>query len=166
MALEEQVMQQPQQPQQPAEGQEAPQQGQPEQLSDEEEKDLKIAVLLTERLMADGGYKVIDDAVKTSKDPSQVIGQFMIQLIKKLDESMPNEAKLSKRIWLCKGGWLEQVMDDLVDEFGLDYSITDKAEVYVADTVKKLAQAGRTNAGAAPQPGAPEQPPMPQQGGV
>lgn len=162
MALEEQVMQQ--QPQQPAQDQEAPQQ---EQLSDEEEKDLQIAVLLTQRLMADGGYKVIEDAIKTSRDPSQVIGQFMIQLIKKLDESMPNEAKLSKRIWLCKGGWLEQVMDDLVDEFGLDYSITDKAEVYVADTVKKLAQAGQTNGGAAPQPGAPEQPPMPQQqGGV
>lgn len=162
MALEEQMTQQ-----QPAEGQVAPQQGQPERLSDEEEKDLQIAVLLTERLMADGGYKVIEDAINTSKDPSQVIGQFMIQLIKKLDESMPNEAKLSKRIWLCKGGWLEQVMDDLVDEFGLDYSITDKAEVYVADTVKKLAQAGSTNAGAAPQQGAPEQPPMPQQqGGV
>lgn len=144
MALEEQLAQDPQQPQ----GEEQ----QLERLSEDEEKDLRIAVLLTERLLEDGGYDVIDKALRTSKDPAQVIGQFLLQLIKKLDESMPNEAKLSKRIWLCKGGWLEQVMDEIIDEFGLDYAVSDKAEVYVASMAQKLAKAGKAGAGAAPQP--------------
>jgi hypothetical protein len=158
MALEDQVA--------PEEQTEQPQQGQapaPENLSDEEEKDLKIAVLLAERMLEDKGYDVIQKALDTSKDPAQVIGQFMLTLIKKLDESMPNDAKLSKRIWLCKGGWLEQVMDMVIDEFQLDYSISDKAEVYVADTASKLAKAGSAQGGApAPQPG--EAPPVIPQG--
>lgn len=144
MAIEEQLNQDAPQPQ------EAPQQM--DRLSEDEEKDLKIAVLLTERLLEDGGYDVIEKAVNTSKDPSQVIGQFLLQLIKKLDESMPNQAKLSKRIWLCKGGWLEQIMDQIIEEFGLDYAIADKAEVYVAHTAQQLAKAGNAEGGAAPQP--------------
>lgn len=152
MALEEEVMNQ-----QPEE--QAGPERQTERLTDEEEDDLKIAVLLTERMLSDNKYQVIQDALQSSSDPAQVIGQFMIQLIKKLDESMPNGAKLSKRIWLCKGGWLEQIMDHLVDELGIDYAVTDKAEVYVADTVMQMAKAGQQGAEPAPQPGAPS--PMP-----
>ena len=123
-----------------------------ESLTDEEEDDLELAVLTTERLLEDGGYDVIEQALDTSRDPSQVIGQFMIQLIQRLNEEFTNENQLSRRIWLCKGGWLEQVMDMVIDEFGLDYAISDKAEVYVADTITKMAQAGSA-AGPAPQPG-------------
>ena len=123
-----------------------------ESLTDEEEDDLELAVLTTERLLEDGGYEVIEQALATSKDPSQVIGQFMIQLIQKLNEQFINENQLSRRIWLCKGGWLEQAMDMVIDEFGLDYAVSDKAEVYVADTITKMAQAGQA-AGPVPQPG-------------
>lgn len=152
MAIEEQVMNQV-----PA-NEQAPTL---ESLTDEEEDDLELAVLTTERLLEDGGYEVIEQALTTSKDPSQVIGQFMIQLIQKLNEQFVNENQLSRRIWLCKGGWLEQAMDMVIDEFGLDYAVSDKAEVYVADTITKMAQAG-ASAGPAPQPG--QAPPVVPQG--
>lgn len=148
MAIEEQVMNQV-----PA-NEQAPTL---ESLTDEEEDDLELAVLTTERLMEDGGYEVIEQALATSSDPSQVIGQFMIQLIQKLNEQFVNENQLSRRIWLCKGGWLEQTMDMVIDEFGLDYAVSDKAEVYVADTITKMAKQG-ASAGPAPQPG--EAPPV------
>ena len=153
MALEEQMAQaQAQSAEQPA--------PQLESLNEEEEIDLQTAVLLAERLFEEGGFDVIEQAIETSSDPAQVIGQFLIQMIKQMDEAAPNESKFSKRIYLAKGGWVEQVMDFIIDEFQLDYAVADKAEVYVAETIQQMAKAGNT-AGAAPQPG--EAPPaMPQ----
>lgn len=153
MALEEQLAQaQAQSAEQPA--------PKLESLNEEEEIDLQTAVLLAERLFQEGGYDVIEQAIETSSDPAQVIGQFLIQMIKQMDEAAPNESKFSKRIYLAKGGWVEQVMDLIIDEFQLDYAISDKAEVYIASTIQQMAQANNTS-GAAPQPGeAP--PPIPQ----
>ena len=135
MALEEQMAQaQAQSAEQPA--------PQLESLNEEEEIDLQTAVLLAERLFEEGGYDVIEQAIETSSDPAQVIGQFLIQMIKQMDESAPNDSKFSKRIYLAKGGWIEQVMDLIIDEFQLDYAVADKAEVYIAETIQQMAKAG------------------------
>lgn len=143
MALEEQM----------APKEQAQQPNNLEQMTDEEEQDLQLAVLLTERMLRDDGFSVIEQALETSNDPAQVIGQFLLQMIKQIDETMPNDAKLSKRIWLAKGGWLEQIMDLIIDEFQLDYAIADKAEVYVAETATQMAKAGKAGGTPAPQPG-------------
>ena len=132
-----------------------------ESLNEEEEIDLQTAVLLAERLFEEGGYDVIEQAIETSSDPAQVIGQFLIQMIKQMDESAPNDSKFSKRIYLAKGGWIEQVMDLIIDEFQLDYAVADKAEVYIAETIQQMAKGGNT-AAPAPQPG--EAPPALPQG--
>lgn len=152
MALEEQM----------APKEQAQQPSNMEQMTDDEEQDLQLAVLLTERMLKDDSFSVVEQALETSNDPAQVIGQFLLQMIKQIDEMMPNDAKLSKRIWLAKGGWLEQVMDIIIDEFQLDYAIADKAEVYVAETATQMAKAGGQGGSAAPQPG--EAPPALPQG--
>ena len=94
MALEEQMAQaQAQSAEQPA--------PQLESLNEEEEIDLQTAVLLAERLFEEGGFDVIEQAIETSSDPAQVIGQFLIQMIKQMDEAPLKESKFSKRIYLC-----------------------------------------------------------------
>lgn len=109
-------------------------------LTKEEETDLKIAVLLGEQLMNKGGYDVIQKALDTSSDPAQVIGQFFVQMIQKMVESFPKEMKISPRIYLCKGGWLEQIMDETIKKLHMDKRISDKAEIYVAHTAVELAK--------------------------
>lgn len=156
MALEEQLAQtQAQSAQQPA--------PQMESMNEEEETDLQTAVLLAERMLQEGGFDVVEQAINESSDPAQVIGQFLLQMIMQMDESAPNDAKFSRRIWLAKGGWLEQVMDIIIDEFQLDHAIADKAEIYVAQTATEMAKAGMARGQAAQQGQPPaEAPPIPQ----
>lgn len=137
MSLEEQVAQQ----QAPA-GPQAPQgPGGPQNLSDEEELDLKIAVLMGENLLQKGGFDVIDKAVSQSSDPSQVIGQFMMQLGQQLMENMPDDIQLSPKILLAKHGWVEQISDYIQSEAHVPKKVMDKAEIYVASTASQMAQA-------------------------
>jgi hypothetical protein len=143
----------------------------PEQTqgSPDEELDLKIAVMMGERLLEDGGFDVIDRAVASSKDPGQVIGQFIMQMGQQLFEGMPDDMKLSPSIMLADGGWVEQISDYIQKQAGVKKEIMDKAEIYVASTAQQMAQGkqqqGDPNAPpVAPGPNA--APPIPQPGGM
>lgn len=122
-------------------------------LSDEEEDELKIMVNLAEDMIDDGGYQVIEQAMN-SKDPAQVIGQFILQLGSQLGEQLPFE--ISPRIMLAEGGWVEQISDYLQEEYDVPKKIMDRAEIFIGSTAQGMAQQ---------QQPAPAQPAMPQ-GGV
>ena len=126
------------------------------QLTDQEEDQLEIMVLLAENLIDEGGIQALDTA-KQSKDPGQVIGQFLMQLGSQLGEQLPFE--ISPRIMLARGGWLEQVSDYLQDEYGFSKKDMDRAEIFVASSAQGMAQ-GQQAQLAAPQ-GAPAQEAMP-----
>lgn len=132
-------------------------------LSDAEELDLDIAILMGERLLEEGGFDVIEQALATSSDPAQPIGQFFVQLIQKLQESFPEEMKLSPNIYLSRGGWVEHMMDFVGDELDVDKKILDRAEIYVAQAAMELAKQ-QSPEGAGPAPQAQAQPPLPQGG--
>jgi hypothetical protein len=136
-------------------------------MTDDEEQDLEIAVLLGKRLIADGGSEVIAAAQKSS-DPAQVIGQFLMQLGSQLVEKMPEEMKPSPKLVLASGGWLEQMSDFLQEEYDVSREVADRAEIYVASSAKSMADAKQQGAGAgaptgnaAPAGAAPAAPPMP-----
>lgn len=142
-----------------------------------DELDLKIAVLMAEDMIAKGGYEqVIAPALKSSRDPGQVIGQFLMQLGQQIIEDMPDDMQLTPKILLAQGGWVEQVSDLLQDKYSVKKEIMDKAEIYVASTAQQMAQSRGGNPAQAPMPQeqpapqeqpmeqAPEQAPMPQQG--
>lgn len=131
-----------------------------------DEIDLRIGVLMGQRLLEDGGFNVIEKALEQSKDPSQVIGQFLMQLGQQLMESMPEDVKLSPAILLARGGWLEQMSDYIKEQTGASEAIMDKAEIYVASTAQKMA-AARNQQQQAQAPATQEQAaPMPLEGAM
>lgn len=162
MALEQQVIEQQAGP---SPEQEAPEQ---ERLTDEEEDDLAIAVMLAENLIDDGGQGIIKEAVATSNDPGTVIGQFMMQLVAEMSEQMPPEASLSPRVFLAEGGWVEQISDYIQEQFGVSKQIMDKAEIFIATQSQSMANgAVQQQEQMAGQEAAMQQPaPMPQPGGM
>lgn len=109
-------------------------------LSDAEEEDLEIAVLMAKRLIDNGGFDVIQQAVETSNDPGQVIGQFLMQMVTQMDEQFPPEAKLSKTIYFAHGGWIEQISDFLQEDYGVKKDVMDRAEMYIGAAASKMAQ--------------------------
>ena len=117
-----------------------------------EELDLKIAVLIAQDLIDKGGIEPIEAAVKSSSNPGQVIGQFMMQLAQQLMESMPAGMELSPSIMLIPGGWVEQVSDYLQEEYGIKKDIMDKAEVYVGSTAQQMTEARQAPQGQEPAP--------------
>ena len=121
------------------------------QLTDQEEDQLEIMVLLAENLIDEGGIQALDQA-KGSSDPGQVIGQFLMQLGSQLGEQLPFE--ISPRIMLARGGWLEQVSDYLQDEYGFSKKDMDRAEIFVASSAQGMAQ------GQAAQQQAPQEAPV------
>lgn len=139
--------------------------------------DLKIAVLIGEQLLYQGGFKAIQAALKQSSDPGQAIGQFLFQMGQQMMENMPDHVKLSPAILLAKDGWLVQISDFIQAKLGVPKAVMDKAEIYVASTATKMAQAkqqqggGAINGIQAPPVGTPGnvapqgQPVMPQQAG-
>jgi hypothetical protein len=139
------------------------------ELDDEEEKDLSIAVLFAKKLIDEAGHEIIQQAVDGSNDPGQVIGQFLMQMVSQLNEQLPEDLQLSKRIYFAEGGWIEQVSDYIQEEYDVSKKIMDRAEMYIGGAAQKMAQggaqqatAGAPPAGPGPQPAAP----MPQQAGV
>lgn len=147
MALEQRMMQE--------------QSAEPElqQLAPEDEESLEIMALLGKRLIDDGGAEVIE-AAQNSRDPGQVIGQFLMQLGSQLVEELPEELSPSPAIFLAKGGWLEQMSDFLQEEYNVDRDTMDRAEIYVAQGAQDIADAQQ----AQQQPQAATQPIMPQGG--
>ena len=147
MALDEQMVQQQEQ----------------SLLSDEEERDLEISVMLAENLIDEGGWQVIQQAEQSS-DPAVVVGQFLIQLGAQLGESLPFE--ISPRIMLAEGGWLEQVSDYLQEEYGVPKQVMDRAEIFIASSAQAMAQQQQQGVPQQAQPTAPAAPVMPQEGMV
>lgn len=133
MALEQQVMEQQAGP---SPEQEAPEQ---ERLTDEEEDDLAIAVMLAENMIDDGGISIIEEALNSSSDPSQVIGQFLMQLMAQMSEQMPPEAQFSPNILFAVGGWVEQVSDYLQEQYDVPREIMDRVEIFIATQAQSMA---------------------------
>lgn len=148
MAIKDQLEEQDDQPQE-------------DTLSKEEKTDLRILLTLTKNLIDDEGHKIIESA-EQSKDPSVVIGQFLMQLASQTLDQVPFEA--SPRILLAKDGWVEQISDYLQDEYNVPKKVMDRAEIFIASSAQQMAQGGNQP----PQEGAPQPEqaqPVPQQQG-
>lgn len=165
MALEDQLNSAP--PEEMEEEEQDPTEVTVDQLTDDEEDDLRIMINLGKNLIDDGGYEVVEAAEKSS-DPGQVIGQFLMQMVSQIAENLPEEGKPSPRIFLCEGGWVEEMSDYLQDEYDVPEDIMDRAEIYIGTAAQAIAQGQQAPGGPAapadPAAAAPA-PAMPQQGG-
>lgn len=135
------------------------------------DEQVELAVRMTIKLLDQGGgLKVIADALQQSRDPAQVIGQFLAQIVGQLAEKLEKEFDVDPSIFLAKGGWLDNVLDYIEAQLGLPPEFSDQVYGNVLETVKAAAMGGEVpeqapqegvpnNAGPTPmQPGAPQAP--------
>ena len=140
------------------------------ELSREEELDLKLAVKTAQRLMMEGGLKAIETSLNESQDPAKVVGQFLSQLILQMHEQFPKDINVSPRIYLAEGGVLEQLLDFLEVKLKLPKEFSDQVFADVVEIFKAGAQGAQQQQPQAPpgpglqgqaQAGAPVAPPQP-----
>lgn len=145
----------------------APQQEQAGRRFPKEDAELAIRMGI-KMLKEGGGLKVIADGINSSKDPAQVIGAFLAQMMGQLAEKLKSDAGIDPGIFLAKGGFLDAILNYIERELGYPEEFSDQIYSAVLETIKAAAQSpvqpNQANQGQAVQ--APEQAPDPlQQGG-
>jgi hypothetical protein len=138
-------------------------------------EDIELAVRMGIQMMNEGqGLKVIKDAINQSRDPGQVIGHFLAQIMAQMAEKLQKEFDVDPKIFLAKGGWLEHMLDYLEKKLGYPSNFSDKVYSEVVEVIKAAAQGPEApnnvmDPNAAPPPAAQENVPQggpPQDGGV
>jgi hypothetical protein len=125
-------------------GQETPGESQDTENQDEKATvsadDVEIAVRMGIKLLNEGnGLKVIQDAVNQSKDPGQVIGQFLAQLMAKMAEDLQAKIGLDPKVFLAKKGFLDTILDYIEHKLGLPSDFSDKVYNEVLQVIKAAA---------------------------
>ena len=121
-------------------------------LSDEEELDLRLAVAMMQRLLEEKGLDLIKQALNTSKDPAQVVGNLLSQMIVQMQENFPPELNVSPRVYLAKNGALEQILDFIEKKLGLPSRFSDDVYGTVVEIIKAGAMSPEQAQGGQPQP--------------
>src|SRR5690348_9690407 len=104
----------------------APQQEGPEKKEYPKE-DVELAFRMAVKMMNEGGgLKMIADAIQQSKDPAQVIGKFLAQLMGQLGEKLRDELGVDPGIFIAKGGFLDHILDYIETQLGYPSDFSDK----------------------------------------
>lgn len=153
---------------------EAPAQNE-DKLTDKDATDQQMLVKMGVDILEQGkGIELIKTALQGSQDPAQVVGQVMSQVLMALAEQTTQELGVNPKVFLAKGGWLNDMLDYLETKLGLAPDFSEEVWYAVVETVKaavKSAQAGdqQQAMGGQPQaqqPQAPAQQPAPMMGGM
>lgn len=124
--------------------------------------DVEIAVRMAIKMLNEGGgLKIIADSIQQSKDPAQVIGKFLAQLIGQLAEKLRDEVGINPGIFIAKNGFLDQILDYIENKLGYPPEFSDQIYAEVLDTIKAAARSPRPE-GQVSGPGAPPAAPQAQ----
>lgn len=118
-------------------------------------QDLEIVVRLGVKVLNEGGLDQIKTALKQSKDPAQVVGTFLVQIIAHISENLSKKIDLDPNVFLSKGGFLDYMLDYIEKKLGLPAEFSDQVYGSVLETVKAAAMAEQGG-------GQPQQAPAPQ----
>ena len=107
-------------------------------------EDVEIAVRLAIKMLNEGGgLKIIADSIQQSKDPAQVIGKFLAQMIGQLAEKLRDEVGINPGIFIAKNGFLDQILDYIETKLGYPEDFSDQIYARVLDTIKAAARSPR-----------------------
>lgn len=129
-------------------------------------KDLELIIRMGIKLMTEGGgLNLIKKALDESKDPAQVIGQFLATIMGKLAEETANRFQIDPRMYLMKKGFLDAMLNFIEQSLGMPEEFSDQIYGQVLEIVKAAAQSPQGGEGApAPQEGQQPQPNQPMGG--
>lgn len=103
---------------------------------------VELLTRMTIKLLTEGGaLDLIRQAINESKDPAQVIGSLLTQVMGQMGEQMANELEVDPRAFLVKNGALEHVLDWIEKKLGLPQEFSDQIYSRVLEIIKAAAKA-------------------------
>lgn len=124
--------------------------------------DAQLVVMMGMSLLDKGGLEVINKALKTSQDPSQVIGTFLTQMIGQMAEYTANTLQIDPAVYTEPNGFLDQILDYIEKKLGLPPEFSDQVYGDTLETLKAAAMNPEAAQGGQPTapdgaPGGPQQ---------
>lgn len=124
-----------------------------------DDKDTELATRMCIQMINDKGLPVLQKAIQSSKDPAQVIGQFIGQMFGMVAEKLQGMG-VSPKVFLKKPGVLGGVLSFLQQKLHLNDQQVNQIYIEVMNMIKAGAMGGR---GGQPQGQAPNVPTGPNQ---
>lgn len=125
-----------------------------------DEQQVEIVTRLAIKMMKDGGaLGTLEKALTQSKDPAEVVGQFIVQMIGALMENLKTQIDLDPRVFLVPDGFLDNILDFIEDQLSLPEEFSEEVEGAVLEMIKALAQ-GEQQPAPAQGPGLEQGPPQ------
>ena len=137
-------------------------------------QDVELATRMGVKLLNEAnGIAVIRQALDQSKDPAQVIGQFLAQMMGTMAEQLAQQLGVDPRVFLAKRGFLDNILNYIERKLGMPEEFSDQIYAQVLETIKAAAFGGQAQDQQTQQPPAPQEQaapvpagPGPQQQGV
>lgn len=114
--------------------------------------DSQLVSMMGMAMLDNGGLQTIQQALQSSQDPGQVVGQFLAQLIGQMAEFTAATLQIDPAVYTEPNGFLDQILDYIERKLQLPPEFSD--QVY-GDTLEVI-KAAAANPGQAQQ-GAPQQ---------
>lgn len=116
-----------------------------------------IASMMGMAMLDGGGLDVIDKALKSSREPGQVVGQFLAQMVGQLAEFTQANMDISPEVYLQPDGFLDQILDYIERKLGLPPEFSDQVYGETLEVIKAAAADPQAQ-GPAPGPAGPPAP--------
>lgn len=97
--------------------------------------DAQLVTMMGMKMLDQGGLEVINKALQSSQDPSQVIGSFLTQLIGQMAEMTAQNLEIDPAVYTEPNGFLDQILDYIESKLGLPPEFSD--QVY-GDTLEMI----------------------------
>lgn len=119
----------------------------------ETSEDAQLVTMMGMSLLDKGGLQTIQAALESSQDPSQVVGQFLAQLMGQMAEYTANTLQIDPAVYTEPNGFLDQILDYIERKLGLPKEFSDQVYGDALEVMKAAAMGGE-----APQQAGPAQP--------
>lgn len=127
------------------------------------DKDTELAARMCIQMLQEKGLPVLQAAIKSSKDPAQVIGQFIGQMFGMVGEKL-SKMGLDMRVFTKKDGVLTIVLNFIAGRLGLNKQQINQIYVEVMNMLKAGAMGGQGGQGQGQAPNVPTGPNSDQDG--
>lgn len=104
-------------------------------------KDVELVVRMGIKLLNESGaLQQIQQSINQSKDPAQVIGVVLAQMMGQMAEQAASQLNVDPRVFLAKNGFLDHILDYIEKKLGYPEEFSDQVYARVLEVIKAAAR--------------------------
>jgi hypothetical protein len=104
--------------------------------------DKELVSMMGMAMLDNGGLQTIQQALQSSQDPGQVVGQFLAQMVGQLAESTQQNFGIDPSVYGEEDGFIDQTLNYIETSLGLPKEFSDQVYGEVLEIMKAVSMSG------------------------